>query len=192
MESCVKPPVLLNGWKHHLGYVYGKISDIVANQESPEENINKILNQIGRSQFDLYTGKYSESKIRDKILEEIPKMDKLEYFSWLEGGNKRFKNISIDDDSSWTMLKGNSSSYYIHVHPARHSPYSIRVKANQWKSAIISLIYSKMDVKKACQPDVINKSRQSFAGLESIHEKFDHKIIDLIKFIMEEGEKVRG
>ncbi len=186
MESCVKPPVLFNGWKHHLGYVCKVTVEFSAYTDIPAKNIFKELKAIGNSQFDLYTGKYCEAEIREKIIEHLNKnniSNKSNYFNWIESENKRFKTVAIGDGSIWTMLRGNIKSYYIHIHPARYSPHTMRVKANPWKSAIASLIYTQMDKKKACDPEIINKSRQLLAGLEAIHEKFDHTIIDLIDII---------
>ena len=100
---------------------------------------------------------------------------------------KRYQKISIDDGSVWTMLKGISDNYYIHIHPARFSPHTIRVKANPWKSAIASLIYAHLNEKNACDSFVINESRKIYAGLEPVHEKFDHTIVELVKLIQAKG-----
>ncbi len=151
-----------------------------------KEEISRTLKSIGGSQFDLYTGNLNEAGISDQITAKLKNnkiFSKTRYFEWLDTADKGFHNISIDDGSVWTMLKGNFDDYYIHIHPARYSPNTIRVKANPWKSAIASLIYCKMNINKACIKSVINRSREVFAGLGPVHEKFDHTIIDLIGII---------
>ncbi len=186
MISCLKPPILLNGWKHHLGFVRRMVNDLSDSEIDQKEEITRILKSIGGSQFDLYLGDLDEYSIgwqTTKYLENEKVYKKTDYFKWLDTTNKNFRNIIIDDGSVWTMLKGNFDDYYIHIHPARYSPCTIRVKANPWKSAIASLVYTKGDIKKACQPEIINISRHTIANLEPVHEKFDHKIEELIRLI---------
>lgn len=178
MKSENISPILFNAWKHHWGYVQEKIS-IAENIET----LNHQIKMIGHSVLDLYIGVLSIENISQEIisiLKEKNHFEEREYFDWLNT-NKNYQEIKLSDGSIWTLLKGNEEKKYIHIHPSRYSPFSIRSNANSLKTAILSLCYqNKNEVEITLE--LINMIRFSFLLLPPIRDIQDaRKILDLVE-----------
>jgi hypothetical protein len=61
------------------------------------------------------------------------------YKKWLFEKRSEYKLIEISDSSVWTLRLGNQERY-VHIHPGRYSPFTLRVKALTLKTAIAVLI----------------------------------------------------
>jgi len=135
-------PLTFNCWKHHAGFIKKQIEIYRGNKISVEE-LQKTLLVIGGSQMDLYVGKLSPQKICDELLSKIKSAGVLafrEYKKWLFEMGYEFKLMELSDSSVWTLRLGNEDERYVHIHPARYSPVTIRVKALTLKTAIAALI----------------------------------------------------
>lgn len=131
----VSHPVLFNAWKHHLRYLQ---AILLMARERGAEVLDQHINKIGHNMMDVYTGDFTPQQISEKIISELQLngiTDAHKYRIWLIQQNKGYTNLKIEDQSLWTLLLG-KGKIYIHIHPARHSPCSIRVKALTLKSAI--------------------------------------------------------
>lgn len=121
---------LFNTLKHHLPSI------ILYIKQSSSPYANDLLS-LGSSQMDLYTGDLTTEEITQEIqlhLAETNKLDKTVYTDWIKQNG--FAKIQLSDRSEWILLLGNTSDKYIHIHPARYSPLSIRVKASTLKTVI--------------------------------------------------------
>ena len=63
LHSCVSPPVLLNGWKHHLGFVSDRLNQWVRESPGNFPGLVDGLKCLGAAQFDLYTGALAPAEI---------------------------------------------------------------------------------------------------------------------------------
>ncbi len=87
--------------------------------------------------MDLYTGNLTTLDITQEIklhLAKANKLDKNTYTDWIKQNG--FAKIQLSDRSEWILLLGNTADKYIHIHPARYSPCSIRVKASTIKTVM--------------------------------------------------------
>lgn len=164
-------PVNLNCWKHHAGFIKEQIPSIQKGKIIDSE-LRKILRIIGETQMDIYLGKYSPSEIAKEVLSELLKREKLEirnYKNWLSKEGKDYKLLKISDNSVWTLRLGNEKERYIHIHPGRYSPVTIRVKSTTLKTFIASEI---MLAGKENEEDVlgsINKIRVKYLQLPPLN-----------------------
>jgi hypothetical protein len=152
-------PITFNCWKHHAGFIKDQIKSL-HHAKISEEHLRKILLVIGESQMDIYLGKLSPQEISDNIVIKLKKMNAYkfkDYKNWICEEGKEYKLVKISDNSVWTLRLGNKKERYIHIHPGRYSPKTIRVKALTLKTAIAALIKYGNDIhliNTACINDV--------------------------------------
>lgn len=138
--------ILLNCWKHHAGFIKLKISECREAGKINFINFRKELLRIGDSVMDLYLGDLSPNEIADSIINSLKKKNVLEkekFILWLKEKGNDFQEIELKDKSLWTIRLGEQKEKYIHIHPSRYSPLTIRVRALTLKSAILYLILNK-------------------------------------------------
>ena len=124
--------ILFNALKHHLGYIQTFI------QNNDLERAKEQLLSIGASQMDLYVGELSVQDIENQIVEHLDKnniLDKMLFENFIQT-QKDFFEITLSDASRWTLRIGNDATHYVHIHPSRYSPHTIRVRAGILKTAI--------------------------------------------------------
>ena len=115
--------------------------------------------------MDLYLGKRTPVELT-AFAEQFLKMKRAfeyeSYKKWLYSNRKRYKLIALHDKSTWTLRMGNQKENYIHIHPARYSTHTIRVRALTLKTAICVMVY--LNVYKISSPDLqlINSVRKEF------------------------------
>ncbi len=141
--SCEIPePVILNCWKHHAGFIKSKINEYKGLSETDLEHIRKEILLIGDSLMDLYLGDLSPLEISGAIITKLDhqKVSGIEnYGKWIRAEGKDYREVEIDDRSMWTLRFGETQRY-IHTHPSRYSPHTIRVRSSSLKSAILFCI----------------------------------------------------
>ncbi|RJP72725.1 MAG: hypothetical protein C4539_03170 [Ignavibacteriales bacterium] len=157
-------PVLLNLWKHHLGFIIGNI--VKTKSEADLEIIRTNLLKIGGSQMDLYIGSLTPENILDQVYSFIQSNQlttKENYQSWLSSDSgKEYSQFSLSDKSDWTFRLGNEEDKFVHIHPSRYSPNTIRIKATVLKTAI--LVFSFLNFKNGSYIDInlINRLRKEY------------------------------
>jgi hypothetical protein len=119
--------ILFNALKHHRGFIC---------QQLQTANVTS-LHILGNSQMDIYYGSLDLNSLFREVIALIPADDEVSYLHWLNGG---YKEITLSDTSRWVLLHGTEPGKYIHLHPARYSPHSLRVKATILKTAMAIII----------------------------------------------------
>lgn len=150
--------ILFNQLKHHLP----SILDFIASH-SVESEVN--LSKLGDSLMDLYTGSLSVDLIFKEalaFLREEGITSEEDYRAFLER-HQGYATFQLSDTSKWVFLWGNEPERYVHIHPARYSPYTIRVKSATLKTAVML----KIRKVKQLDTDAINTARKSM-GLSPI------------------------
>lgn len=163
-ENCdVPPPINLNCWKHHAGFITHQIKT-VKKIETLDELKTHML-KIGESQMDLYFGKYSPAEVSEQIISSL-KRNKIcsseEYKDWFKKDGKDYQLLKLKDNSVWTLRLGDDLMGYVHIHPGRYSPSTIRVKATTLKTAIMILCSEQLGRTKNIDAESVNHIRKKY------------------------------
>ncbi len=189
MKSCVPPPVMLNGWKHHLGFVISQLRKLEERNPDDFEGFVQKLKMLGGSQFDLYTGSLSPGEIGREALLHLknnPVLNPDAYKSWLKAGQAGYREAVFSDKSTWTFLEGDDETFFIHIHPSRYSKHSRRVKANNFRSALAVLAYAFFQ-RREPGLEMLNYVRHQYLGLPVLPSVFARSILETSRFILAEG-----
>jgi hypothetical protein len=186
-EDCsVPPPIKFNCWKHHSGFIKEQISNI--KDEKEMQQLSSVVLKIGESQMDLYFGEYPPEEISYQILIQLKGRGITSckvYKDWLTGDKKEYKLLNLKDDSVWTLRFREDEGRFVHIHPGRYSPHSIRVKSLTLKTVIYVLAWQKVNSLPDYNLDLVNMVRKKFLKappLKSIKAGSGlHRIIQTLK-----------
>jgi len=185
-ENCIiNLPVKLNCWKHHTGFIKKQINSVQNTHEIAK--LKSILLKVGDSQMDLYYGQHAAQEISSQIVIYLKRGNYFlpeQYKKWLSEHDKRYKLIELSDKSIWTLRLGEKTEEYVHIHPARYSPLTIRVKATTLKTAILVLCLNKLGEIELIDTETINQIRKKYLSETTIKSLTKasglQKIIDLL------------
>jgi hypothetical protein len=128
--------ILFHQFKHHRQYIKTWMGHNSGNLST--QNIQTIKT-LGSSQLDMYCGNLGV----DDILTEVSNYLVLQgiqtitqYRQWINDG---FKLCTLSDSAVFT-LRFIANEQPIHLHPARHVPHTMRVKANALKTVICYML----------------------------------------------------
>lgn len=178
-------PILFNPIKHHTG----AIKQIIG-ETTNEEDLLRTLLTIGESQMDLYVGELSVGEITQQIIKQLKQKNVItqtEYSEWINSGGSDYKMLTLSDNSQWTLRLSNDNEKYIHIHPGRYSPRTMRIKANTLKTAIAVNVYAKVNKYNPLDLEIINYARKEILGESPIKSISTNsglgKIIALFNFV---------
>lgn len=160
-------PILFHPLKHHLGYIREFIQ---AQQEAEEAVLIAQFKTIGSSQLDLYLGKLSAQQIANETILYLQAQRTLEpdtYQLYLSGSAENYRLITLSEGSDWVLRWGVVAGRHVHLHPARYSQHTLRVKANSLKTAVAV----NMAVRRYKLPldlQLVNQVRTQWLGLSPI------------------------
>lgn len=126
------------------------------------------LLKLGGSQMDVYEGRLSVDCFFSECVEALTDLgirNRTEYIVALEKGNGYFSS-TLSDGSVWVFLLGDSTERFVHIHPARHSPHTFRIKANSLKT-VLALCFEGVGV---LGKEVVNRVRVEDLGLSAVKE----------------------
>ena len=169
-----KEYILFHHFKHHLSHL---ATWIAANKGHINAEIILAVKTLGSSQLDMYDGNLTVEEIKQQganFLQSQGINNMEEYQLWVGKGYKLF---TLHDGSSFTMRYIEHDSP-VHIHPGRHVPHTVRIKANALKSAVGYLLISD-DVN--INIELLNLIRKQHLDLPPIAGKQD--IAEIIKAI---------
>jgi hypothetical protein len=182
MKKIIKAPFILNLYKHHMLFLCQRVTE--TKNDHGLQQLNQDLKKIGHGLMDIYTGNLSPREIKEwgiACLKERGVLEENKYRDWLTA-NQGYRILGCMDGSRWTFRQGNEKNKYIHIHPARHSPHTTRVKASSLKTAVMALACANVHG-TAMNVESINETRVRFLSLSPVkHLKKNqgiHKIVDL-------------
>lgn len=184
-------PFQFNILKHHASYIVEIINHYAAKFDKQKFISN--LKTIGESQMDLYLGNYLPLNICTLIEDELISINKYkenDYKTWITKNNQDYKIISLPDKSFWTLRIGKGKKY-IHIHPGRYSPFTIRVKASTLKTAIAAIVYSKTN-NKEIDLELINYVRRNILDLAPVKSITKNMGIDNLISILSRKQMERS
>ena len=179
-------PIKLNCWKHHLGFIKKQLPKL---KPQSEKNLTESLLQIGSSQMDLYLGEISPIKISEQIKSILKKNNIQNYTDfnlWLTQKHKQYYKYTLSDKSIWVLRKGVDAGRFVHIHPGRYSPHTIRVKSHTLKTAILFCASGDDQTKKIETAEEINYLRKKYLmapPLKDINKSTS--LLNLIKLLKE-------
>jgi hypothetical protein len=139
--DCYEPiPFRFSHWKHHLNWVCSELEYLKNNAENEvaRDLFFTSVEILNSNYIDIYTGSLSPNEILESIEIELngkELLNKTAYSNWV--GTDGYKVLKLKDGSEWILREGISEEYYIHIHPARFTPHSIRLHGNSYKTALI-------------------------------------------------------
>jgi len=188
--SCTKAPVMFNGWKHHLGFLAGEVHKWAGKPEQMFPLFVAKTKTLGESQFDMYTGELTPDEISHDIINTLlgfRAYEKDDFFRWIDSSNQLFWQITVSDGSEWILRKNEDhESAYIHLHPARHSRLTRRIKGNHLRTALSTLILASMRKEKPGMP-LLNEVRQNYLGLSRVTKPLAREIFASLTFFAREA-----
>ena len=163
-ENCRIPmPINFNCWKHHAGFIKQQIDSVREIKELDE--LKAYLLRIGESQMDLYFGENSPINISEQILGYTHSkkiLSSKQYQDWLYKDERAYQLVELKDKSIWTLRLGDDAERYVHIHPGRYSPNTIRVKATTLKTAIFLICFEQLGDIKSFETATLNDIRKKY------------------------------
>jgi hypothetical protein len=167
----VASPILLNYWKHHAGALRRQIEGMASAGAPALKPLAGELVVIGTELMDLYVGTLAPAEIAGKVLETSHADQRLPvdaYRAWLTA-NGGYQLLTFAEDASrWVLRQGDPTGRYVHVHPARWAPQTLRVRANVLKTAVMVLGYVAVFGGDPLDVALINDVRKQYLGFSPI------------------------
>jgi hypothetical protein len=162
---------LLNVHKHHAGFLRERIRSAVVTGPAGLQPLADELVVVGSKLMDLYHGPFSPHEIADRVLVNLRTASRdaiVEFRSWVESGGG-YQTIEFPEDlSRWVLRMGDEPDRFVHVHPARYSPFTIRVRANVLTTAVLAIAYSAMRGGDPTSRSVVNAVRRDYLALAPV------------------------
>jgi len=169
-DLLVPVPIVFNCWKHHLGVIRQRIDAIVQGGPSALSGLVPRLLVIGTSQMDVYCGQLAPETIAAALVAQLKDADVLDpkhYQQWLSE-NGGYRCLELPDTSRWVLRWGLIRERYVHIHPARYSPETFRVRAPVLKTAIAACVWARLVGGQPTDVTIINQARQQILGLAPV------------------------
>ncbi|HAH25486.1 MAG TPA: hypothetical protein DCL77_17310 [Prolixibacteraceae bacterium] len=130
-------PVRFNPFKHHRNYILELL------KSTSSEMIASLLDPVCNNYIDIYTGTMTPESISKAVIgilksKHVFHVD--DFTSWVDSKNG-YREIKLEDQSEWVVRKSNEEERYIHLHPARTGPLSIRFKGSTLKTIYLLKIH---------------------------------------------------
>lgn len=184
-ESSIPEPLVFNLLKHYLPCIREFTdTNVAARTFMNSEELVRKLKHLGTCVMDVYTGSMEPEQICNEALWYLNKRHisgRAEFAEWAGKDFKSYRIAAFSDGSLWTMKYHDNENRYVHIFPARSSPFTFRVKANTLKSAILYLIISGKDY---VTEDDLNRAR-AMTGLSPVKDVAETEavteMIDMIR-----------
>jgi len=160
----MKEYFLFHHFKHHLQSLRAWVT---AHAGNISDETVRTIKTLGSSQLDMYCG----SLLADEIIQEGAAFlqqqgidSVLQFAEWV--GNS-YKLFTLTDGSSFT-LRYIENIKPVHIHPSRHAPGTVRIKANALKS---SVLYTVAHGNSPIDIAALNALRVQYLGLSPVAGK---------------------
>jgi len=156
--------ILFHRFKHHLGFIKAWM-DI--NKGNLSIETVQTIKTLGSSQLDMYCGNLTVDEILQQVSSFLLQQGITEngqYRQWVGSG---YKLCTLADGSVFT-LRHIDHIKPVHIHPARHVPYTMRIKANALKSVVCYRLVFGSDEKLNIAN--LNRVRKEYLGLSPVLE----------------------
>ncbi|MDB5309706.1 MAG: hypothetical protein JWO38_3908 [Gemmataceae bacterium] len=172
MNDPTPHPFLLNTWKHHAGWIRWRTGQAVAAGPAGVEALPAAMAVVGARLMDLYTGAFTPAGLAAHIADQLRRLGRLEYTplaEWLQGQGE-YSMLALPDGSKWTLRLGPAAGKYVHIHPGRWVPHTVRVQANTLKSAVMAHALAGLTGGDPADLALVNDARKQYLGLLPVRE----------------------
>jgi hypothetical protein len=167
MDLKIPAPVTFNPHKHHFGFLTDQIKTW---RRQDWEKIQPELFFMGENLIDLYLGSLSVNQVCYECIRYFRNENVLErtaFLDWLYP--REYRKIELADSSVWVVKKGIDPERFIHIHPAKYSPLTIRVRAATLKTVVALTTHSVSIQKEITENlDAVNTTRRLFLQLSPV------------------------
>jgi hypothetical protein len=167
MKPKIPVPITFNPYKHHFGFIQNQIENW---KKQNWKDVEQELFCLGENLLDFYTGKLNVEEICTECISYFSNKKITDLFAlktWLDV--KEYKKIQLSDSSVWLIKPGLNPVHFIHIHPAKQSPFTQRVRAITLKT-VISLQVQQCKIQNRRIDDLgeVNRIRKNFLHLSPI------------------------
>lgn len=172
MTDDLPHPALLNTWKHHAGWIRRRIA---AAAHSGAESVARLPTEmavVGSRLMDLYVGTLAPATVAEHVFTDLKARGLFEYeplAKWLAERGE-YAITEVPDGSKWTIRLGPADGRYLHLHPGRWAPHTMRVQANTLRSAVMAHAHAQLTGRDARDLSVVNDARTRYLGLLPVRE----------------------
>lgn len=155
-------PLRFNPLKHHRRYLVSFM------EKASPELISSLLHPVCNNYLDLYVGAMSPGAITRSVIDILMGNHVLEiddFTNWVNSHNG-YQPVKLEDQSEWIVRKSELRDRYIHLHPSRTGPLSVRLKGSAFKT-ICQLKASLPDNNTTISLEQVNLARQQI-GLSPV------------------------
>jgi len=168
-------PALLNTWKHHAGWIRDRIAVAARSGAESVAALPAEMAVVGTRLMDLYTGAFTPAAVAECVFADLKARGLFEFeplAAWLaERG--AYAMTELPDGSKWTIRLGPAAGRYLHLHPGRWVPHTMRVQANTLRSAVVAHAHAQLTGRDARDLTVVNDARTLYLGLLPVRELTD-------------------
>ncbi len=157
----------LNCWKHHARWA---LQTLASFHHGAQTELLAGLQKIGNSQMDLYLGELTPALINSQVLAQLQQRGietETDYAAWL-ASNDHYQLLTLSDSSNWVLRWGDVAEQRVHLHPARYSPLSVRVRAPVLRSAYALLLWQRWYGGNLHNLELVNQVRKTWLQLSPI------------------------
>jgi hypothetical protein len=165
-------PALLNTWKHHAGWIRERIASAVGAGSAGVAALPAEMAVVGSRLMDLYTGSYTPAEIAEFVFADLKARNLFEFeplAKWLAERGE-YALTELPDRSRWTIRLGPADGRYLHLHPGRWVPHTMRVQANTLKSAVMAHAHAGLTGADPSELAVVNEARKLYLNLLPVRE----------------------
>lgn len=151
------------------------------------------LRTLGTSQLDLYFGPLSAEDIATETITYLQKqklINPVSFRQFLDEGGSDYRCITLSDKTDWVLRWGVVEKRHVHLHPARYTSHTTRVKAAALKTAIATVIVATQLQLPISELSTVNRVRKEWLGLSPVKWLNEQEGIGkFLKLLQQHSEK---
>lgn len=167
MTVKIQAQITFNAHKHHFQFL---LKEIIKWRQLEWEHVEPEILLMCENLLDFYTGCLSVESIVDecdRYFFERQINEKTAFLNWLQP--VEYRKIVLSDISQWIVKRGNDNEKFIHIHPAKQSPHTIRMRAATLKT-VVTLMIKKISISPQMNDNLIavNNIRTEYLHLSPV------------------------
>jgi hypothetical protein len=167
MPLDIRLPITYNPYKHHFRFLLDEIAQWRMNNAA---GMQEHVLTIGNNLIDFYLGPLTVDEVCRECLSFTKQQqiaNESEFIAWMN--TAEWKKICLPDRSEWLVKRGEQAERYIHIHPAKYSQHTVRVRAGTLKT-VVALEAEAIGISSSAQKNLseVNRVRKEFLNLSPV------------------------
>jgi len=166
MIDRIPLPITFNPYKHHFCFLKEQIQNL--HKQKLKVVVPDILT-IANNLLDLYLGELSIEAICNECLKYLIRqkvIEKSTFLEWLKPTG--YKKLELSDKSIWIIKEATDAERYIHIHPAKNSNCTIRVRGTTLKTVAALMILNHSQGENLMTLHEVNRIRYEYLKLSPV------------------------